>query len=72
MGWNTILLATPALLLGLAICAGSAYAYTEREVIHLNELCHAGDRAACIHRDEAIHEHAHEAEWRRTHPEWYR
>ena len=72
MKLRTVLLAAPALL-GLAIYAAApAHAYTEAEIIRLNAARHAGDRDACAHRDEAIHDRDHEAEWRRTHPEWYR
>jgi len=71
MNLRMVLLAAPALL-GLAISASPARAFTEGEVIRLNEACHAGDRDACSHRAAAIHDREHEVEWRRTHPEWYR
>jgi hypothetical protein len=61
-----------AALLAAASCAGTAYAYSEAEVIHLDELCRRGDRAACAQRETAIHDHDHETEWRLHHPEWYR
>ena len=72
MRLRSILLAAPALL-GLAIfTTPPAHAFTEGEVIRLNEACHAGDRIACARRDEAIHDREHEAEWRHAHPDWYR
>jgi hypothetical protein len=71
MKLRAVLLAAPATL-GLAIYAAPALAYSEAEIIRLDAACHAGDRDACAHRDEAIHDRDHEAEWRRSHPEWYR
>ena len=61
-----------AAVLAAVTFAGSAYAFSEAEVIRLHELCRSGDREACIHRDAAIHDHDHETEWRVHHPEWYR
>jgi len=71
MSLRTFVLGSAALL-AAATCAGSAYAYSEAEVIRLNELCRTGDREACLHRETAIHEQGHETEWRLHHPEWYR
>ena len=65
-----ILLFGAAALLASAIGVGSAYAYSEVEIVRLHEACRTGDRAACVHRDAAIHDH--ETEWRRVHPDWYR
>ena len=59
-----------AALLSAAVYAGSAYAFTENEIIRFHSACRAGDHDACAHRDAAIHDHEHEVEWRRTHPEW--
>ena len=67
-----ILLLGAAALLASAIGVGSAYAYSEVEIIRLHESCRTGDRDVCVHRDAAIHDHDHETEWRRVHPEWYR
>jgi hypothetical protein len=61
-----------AALLAVALATGSAYAYSEGEIARFHQLCQTGDRAACAHRDEAIRDHDHEAEWRHSHPEWYR
>lgn len=69
---SRILLLAAAAVLGTASYSGSAYALSEHEIIRLHEACRSGDRDACVHRDAAIHDHEHEAEWRRTHPEWYR
>ena len=71
MSLRTLVLGTAALL-AAASCAGSAYAYSEAEIVRLHEMCRAGDRQACMHRDTAIHDHDHETEWRVHHPEWYR
>lgn len=65
------ILAAVALLFALTY-AGTAWALTEGEIVRLHELCVHGDRDACTHRDAAIHDHDHEAEWRLHHPEWYR
>jgi hypothetical protein len=59
-------------LLAIAGGTGSAYAFSEDEIVRMHVLCAAGDRDACAHRDLAIHDHDHEAEWRVRHPEWYR
>lgn len=59
------------LLTAASVYAGSAYAFTEAEIVHLHELCVHVDRDACAHRDGAIHDHDHEADWRMRHPEWY-
>lgn len=64
------ILAAAALFFALSY-AGTAWALTESEIIRLHELCSHGDRDACAHRDAAIHDHDHEAEWRLHHPEWY-
>ncbi|HML11104.1 MAG TPA: hypothetical protein VK432_09600 [Stellaceae bacterium] len=61
-----------ALLTAASVYAGSAYAFTEEEIVHLHTLCVNGDRDACARRDAAIHDRDHEAEWRQRHPEWYR
>jgi len=61
-----------AALLAAAVPAGSAYAFSETEIVRFHEACRAGDHDACARRDVAIHEHEHEAEWRIHHPEWYR
>jgi hypothetical protein len=61
-----------AAILALAISAGPSYALSEHEIIVMHEACSHGDRAACTHRDAVIHDHEHEGEWRRMHPEWYR
>ena len=45
------LFAGAAVLLAASICGGSAYALSEGEIIRLHELCVAGDRDACLHRD---------------------
>ena len=66
------LFAGAAVLLAASICGGSAYALSEGEIIRLHELCVAGDRDACLHRDAVIRDHDHESEWRMHHPEWYR
>jgi hypothetical protein len=71
MGLRTALLGAAALL-AVALGAGSAYAYSEGEIARFHESCQAGDHAACARRDGAIHDRDHEAEWRHTHPEWYR
>jgi hypothetical protein len=71
MSSRTLLLGAAALL-GVAISASSAYALTEGEIIRLHQACVAGDHDACARRDAAIHDHDHEAEWRHSHPEWYR
>jgi hypothetical protein len=67
-----ILLLGASALMAAAVSAGSAYAFSENEIGRLHEACVAGDRAACASRDGAIHDRDHEAEWRRSHPEWYR
>ena len=69
---SRILLLGTAALLSTAVYAGSAFAFTEGEIARMHEACMAGDHAACVHRDAVIHDHEHEAEWRRLHPEWYR
>lgn len=61
-----------AALLVVALGAGSAYAYSEGEISHFHTLCQAGDHDACARRNAAIHDADHEAEWRHSHPEWYR
>jgi hypothetical protein len=61
-----------AAIMSLAISAGPTYAFTEGEVIRMHDACLHGDRAACEHRNVAIHDHEHETEWRRVHPDWYR
>lgn len=66
------LLMGAALLAAGSAYAGSAYAFTEGEIVHMHEACMHGDRDACAHRDAAIHDHDHEAEWRLRHPDWYR
>jgi hypothetical protein len=71
MSSRTLLLGAAALL-GVAMSASSAYALTEGEIIRLHQACVAGDRDACAHRDAVIHDRDHEAEWRHSHPEWYR
>lgn len=71
MSARTLFLGAAALL-SLAISAGPSYAVTEHEIIVMHEACMHGDRAACGHRDAVIHDHAHETEWRHSHPEWYR
>jgi hypothetical protein len=69
---SRILLLGSAALLSTAIYAGSAFAFTENEIVRFHEACAAGDRAACAHRDAVIHDREHETEWRHSHPEWYR
>jgi hypothetical protein len=71
MGLRTPLLGAAALL-AVALGTGSAYAYSEGEVARFHELCQTGDHEACARRNEAIHDRDHEAEWRHSHPEWYR
>jgi hypothetical protein len=71
MSSRTLLLGA-ATLLAVTIGAASAYAYTEVEIGRFHDSCQAGDRSACAHRDEAIHDRNHETEWRHSHPEWYR
>jgi hypothetical protein len=61
-----------AAVLAASLYAGSAYAYTEVEIGAFHASCLTGDRNACARRDEAIHDRAHEGEWRVRHPEWYR
>jgi hypothetical protein len=61
-----------ALLAAASLYAGSAYAFTEGEIVRFHDACTHGDRDACARRDAAIHDHDHEAEWRVHHPEWYR
>jgi hypothetical protein len=58
--------------LAVILAAGSAYAQSETEIIRLHDACRAGDRDACAHFGQAIHDHDHESEWRRSHPDWYR
>jgi hypothetical protein len=67
-----ILLLGAAALLTATIAASSAFAFSETEITRFHTACVAGDRAACANRDAAIHDHEHEAEWRHSHPEWYR
>jgi hypothetical protein len=69
---SRILLLGAAALLGTIAAGGSAYAVSVNDIIRLHNACQAGDHAACVHRDAVIHDHAHEAEWRHSHPEWYR
>jgi hypothetical protein len=69
---SRILLLGAAVLLGTMVCGASAYAISERDIIRLHTACQAGDHDACARRDAVIHDHAHEAEWRHAHPEWYR
>jgi hypothetical protein len=71
MNSGTLFLAGAALV-ALAVSANSAYAFSETEIIRFHDACRAGDRDACAHRDAAIHDRDHEAEWRHSHPEWYR
>jgi hypothetical protein len=71
MSLRTLVVAA-TVTLGVIAYAGSAYAFSEEEIIRLHEACVHGDRDACGHRDAAIHDPAHEVEWRRSHPEWYR
>jgi hypothetical protein len=71
MSSRTLLLGAAALLT-VTIGAGSAYAFTEVEIGGFHTACRAGDHDACARRDRAIHEPAHETEWRHSHPEWYR
>jgi len=71
MSSRTLLLDAAALL-GVAISTSSAYAFTEGEIIRFHQACIAGDHDACARRDAAIHDRDHEAEWRHSHPEWYR
>jgi hypothetical protein len=61
-----------AALLTAALGAGSAYAYSEGEIARFHQLCQAGDHAACARRDTVIHDRDHQAEWRHSHPDWYR
>ena len=61
-----------AAVAALAISAGPSYAISEGEIVAMHEACTHGDHSACMHRDAVIHDHDHETEWRRVHPEWYR
>jgi hypothetical protein len=72
MSSRVLFLAAAAALLGTITYGSSAYALSEHEIIRLHTACQAGDSAACVHRDAVIHDRAHETEWRRIHPEWYR
>ena len=72
MKTRNILFFGAAALLSTAIYTGSAYAFTEGEIVRFHEACIAGDRDACARREMAIHDRDHEAEWRHLHPEWYR
>jgi hypothetical protein len=56
----------------VTVSAGSAYAFSEVEIGVFHTECRAGDRDACGRRDQAIHDPAHEHEWRASHPEWHR
>ena len=67
-----ILLFGAAAVLSVASYTGSAYAYSETEIIRFHEACMAGDRDACTRRNSVIHDPSHENEWRHSHPEWYR
>jgi hypothetical protein len=71
MNSHSLILAA-ATLLTVALSAGSAYAFSETEIIRFHDACRGGDRDACMRREQAIHDHEHEAEWRHSHPEWYR
>ena len=46
--------------------------FSENEIVRFHEMCRGGDHDSCVRRDAAIHDHDHEAEWRHSHPEWYR
>jgi hypothetical protein len=72
MSFRTLFLGAAALLAAVTVSAGSAYAFTEVEIGGFHMSCMAGNRDACAKRDGAIHDPAHEAEWRHSHPEWYR
>jgi hypothetical protein len=72
MSSRTLLLGAAALLAAVTVSAGSAYAFTEVEIGGFHTSCMAGDRDACGRRDRAIHDPAHESQWRISHPEWYR
>jgi hypothetical protein len=67
-----ILMFGAAAVLSVASYTGSAYAYSETEIIRFHEACAAGDRDACARRNSVIHDPSHETEWRHSHPEWYR
>jgi hypothetical protein len=72
MGNRLLLLGAAAIL---AIGAGSvtAQAASEGEIGVMHSACKAGDREACVRFGAALKEHHdHEAEWRRSHEEWYR
>jgi hypothetical protein len=71
MSPRTLVLGAAALL-AVTLGAGSAYAFTEVEIGGFHTSCLAGDRDACGKRDGAIHDRAHESQWRVSHPEWYR
>jgi hypothetical protein len=71
MNSRTLMLGAAALL-GLALSTGSAFAFSETEIIRFHDACRMGDHDACARRDAAIHNHDHEVEWRHSHPEWYR
>jgi hypothetical protein len=72
MSSRTLFWGAAALMAAVTVGAGSAYAFTEVELGGFHMACMAGDRAACEKRDRAIHDPAHEHEWRGSHPEWYR
>jgi|HubBroStandDraft_4_1064222.scaffolds.fasta_scaffold735211_1 hypothetical protein len=72
MSSRTLLLGAAALMAAVTVSAGSAYAFTEAEIGVFHTECRAGDHPACDKRDGAIHDPAHEHEWRLNHPEWYR
>jgi hypothetical protein len=69
---RTLLLGAAALMAAATVSAGSASAFTEAQIGVFHTECRAGDRPACDKRDGAIHDPAHEREWRVSHPEWYR
>jgi hypothetical protein len=44
----------------------------EAEIIGFHQMCQKGDRRACVHFGMMIeHDHDMQAEWRRTHPEFF-
>jgi hypothetical protein len=72
MRLRILLLAGTAMLLGGAVVDRAQAQDRALEMQRFHEQCDHGNRGACVRFGILIGENRErEAEWRRTHPEWY-
>lgn len=68
-------LATAAVIaasLGAMTLSAKAQDAREAEIVGFHQLCDHGDRRACVRFGMLIQQnHDRQAQWRRTHPEWF-